>query len=579
MNSTWIPANHQIHAEFFNPVGVRQPQAGDDEGIVYDYLARAQEHRFTKVPPPTNLGSDMPAKHGEDDNLYSMEGFIEANQASEKPDQALCDQLVRQLYRCTKCGAEYRAKPDQCYAAIAPGSPLCGSQDFTLLPRYNEYMGYIFGFKTIQKAEVVYEIREEYDFGEDDTSTVGGTPEPGDAPHHQDGDKVDAEERRLALHGQDLRHSLRYEDEYTVVFDRVINPFSRAHVIAMPTDVFCPDIRYLFANPKLGKELVHRLEASAWLGFYSRVAKPRGSVFLRNAAFKKETLSPVGQELLERSAETNIVKGVAVRESVIAYFTYTPKIYGQLQLQYLLPPVFPHWYVRGLSEQFFPPDDPTMRFPLKYIYEALCKFESAGESIANPEDISIEDLIARIDRVTDSVLDYQKALEVASQRVMRLSYKFGNYEEGMFNAYVRDVEGEEHSKAYALDDSSGNSPLELDEDQKNSGFASWASAVKTQDQQIMGWHVDHNQATREKKFYKYPKKGESLGPLPLLSELADAAFKHWAPPKDNDVDEDDKKTQPEPEEEAPAETPRKAKTTFRGAADKLFLARLPSRPN
>lgn len=218
--------------------------------------------------------------------------------------------------------------------------------------------------------------------------------------------------------------SMRYEREDIMVFDDPL-AITRAHVLSVPTDTYCPDIRYLFSNPAAAIELLIKVEACAWLGLYSKLNGNESS-FLRNEAWLQKAMSASGRDLLKDGSAR--ARG-DLRDCLMAAFNLPPSQY-QLHLQYMLPPMLPQQVGIFKAGVHF---KKGRHFPLRYVVEGLLAFQDAGRVISNPEDTSAEDLIKAISEVG---IDYEAAWNLDQQRFERNCAKLANFSEKDFKYAV-----------------------------------------------------------------------------------------------------------------------------------------------
>eukprot|EP01126_Amoeba_proteus_P036160 TRINITY_DN3673_c0_g2_i11.p1 TRINITY_DN3673_c0_g2~~TRINITY_DN3673_c0_g2_i11.p1 ORF type:complete len:162 (-),score=19.72 TRINITY_DN3673_c0_g2_i11:632-1117(-) len=114
--------------------------------------------------------------------------------------------------------------------------------------------------------------------------------------------------------------SVRYADEKFLVFDDLLK-LTSCHLNAIPTDVYCPDWRYLLLNPPKGLELINSLRRVAW-----EVVKTQ---FLTNLSWKKKFFKNY-----ESLTEGNF-------EELISYGMNYPPSQSQLHLQVIMLPFLP----------------------------------------------------------------------------------------------------------------------------------------------------------------------------------------------------------------------------------------------
>merc|ERR1711920_472900 len=81
--------------------------------------------------------------------------------------------------------------------------------------------------------------------------------------------------------------SLRYESDNLMVFDDPL-AITRAHILSVPTDTYCPDIRSLFTAPAAGLALLEKMDEAAWTVLRDGP--------LADEAWRRKELSPTGNE-------------------------------------------------------------------------------------------------------------------------------------------------------------------------------------------------------------------------------------------------------------------------------------------
>merc|ERR1740121_3266256 len=97
---------------------------------------------------------------------------------------------------------------------------------------------------------------------------------------------------------------------------------SRAHYIAVPSDIYCPDVRSLFVSPALSLELLQKMEDSAWSALSSGP--------LADTEWRRKTFSNDGFNLSFHDLQNH----------VMSYFSFPPS-HQQIHLHYLMLPLLP----------------------------------------------------------------------------------------------------------------------------------------------------------------------------------------------------------------------------------------------
>ena len=208
-----------------------------------------------------------------------------------------------------------------------------------------------------------------------------------------------------------LKISMRLESKDIMVFDDPL-AITRAHVLSVPTDVYCPDIRSLFTNPAKALALLKKMEDAAWAGLLQGP--------LASAEWRKKALSAVGNEMPVE----------ALREHVIMAFNLPPSQY-QLHLQFMLPPLLPsHLGVFRRGAHFVH----SRHFPLAYVREALEKMQAAGVAWADAASLTPAELM---ERITEIGVDYSKAHALDMERLEKSNALLANYDPADFTHAVK----------------------------------------------------------------------------------------------------------------------------------------------
>ena len=269
--------------------------------------------------------------------------------------------------------------------------------------------------------------------------------------------------------GFPLKISMRLETRDIMVFDDPL-AITRAHVLSVPTDVYCPDIRSLFVDPGPALALLKKMEDSAWAGLQNG--------HLASAEWRRKALSPAGNEMpLE-----------ALREHVIMAFNLPPSQY-QLHLQYMLPPLLPsHLGVFRRGAHFVH----LRHFPLKYVREALQKMQASGTAFPEAPTLTAAELVERISKLG---IDYDKAHAEDMERLAKSNALLANYDPADFTHAVK---GDEISDKHTMSKVEGPSAKELDAADKLA---------------LQGYGRPYVGGKPGGVYYSYPRSPE---PLPLL---------------------------------------------------------------
>lgn len=413
---------HKCNAcPFFTPLGVR----GDGA-----LLVGAKKENFEASVVDTSAG-DEDATH-EDltafwEELYALPEDGEAAEQDpsvqkdlDEKKKELLMQLLTSRKTCPACGRLALPNCDECEAPDCDADP---PEDWKAVSVPNVLTAFIYGLKTLPDDLEVTAGQE----------TESGQQEGQEHLTEAYLDKLRQEKENQ----QELRFAIRYEDKQHVVFDAAmlgqdtepLLPLTRAHVISLLTDIYIPDIRYLFTNPSLGLTLVTRLEDAAWRALYTHDKKLKDHTVLNSTEWMNSAMSEIAAAHCSQPGEGG---RSTIRDCTMACFKL-PAHHDQLHLEYALPPLLPIYSgVCSLEEDFF---IRGQHFPLKYIVEALCAFDDAQRSIEDPEGLTAESLIEAISSIAG--LDYDKAYDLDMNRFNRNSEILANYKQEDFSKVLK----------------------------------------------------------------------------------------------------------------------------------------------
>eukprot|EP00940_MAST-03C_sp_MAST-3C-sp2_P003492 g3492.t1 len=165
--------------------------------------------------------------------------------------------------------------------------------------------------------------------------------------------------------------SKRFESDDILVFDDLL-ALTPAHTNCIPTNIYVPDVRYLFACPERGLALVRKMFDSSW--------KVMSSQFLGNKTWASKMLRE------EPSSK--------LKFEIAAGFNYPPSQY-QLHLQFMLPIFTPfHFKLYEHGHHFT-----RKRFlPFEFVEEALQYLVKTKTSLKDPHTMTIDAIFDHFDK-------------------------------------------------------------------------------------------------------------------------------------------------------------------------------------
>lgn len=172
--------------------------------------------------------------------------------------------------------------------------------------------------------------------------------------------------------------SMRAQTEDFLCFDDPLQ-CSPCHLNAIPTSVYCPDLRFLFSDPPRGVELLKQLFELA-----ASVAKEQ---YWSDEAFRQKYFAgcPRPQSLEE------------FRDCTVMGLNFPPSMY-QLHLQFIHMPLLPFHYDLLRKKEHF---TRGRFFPLDYLLTALSKGDAVKSSVTQDTDIAVI-----LDKVSRAGVDY-----------------------------------------------------------------------------------------------------------------------------------------------------------------------------
>eukprot|EP00439_Symbiodinium_sp_Y106_P066150 s2121_g10.t1 len=180
---------------------------------------------------------------------------------------------------------------------------------------------------------------------------------------------------------------------------------SSCHLNAIPTSVYCCDMRYLFTDPSRGLALILELRRIA--------AEAALEQYWKDEAYREKVWN--GHPRPEKWED--------LTDFVVMGFNFPPSMF-QLHLQFIHLPLLPFHYSRFIDGEHF-----TYRrfFPLEYMQQALARGDAVKMAIASDTDIS--DII---DKVKAAGVDYDVVYAACMERAHAMQRKFAPWKAADF---------------------------------------------------------------------------------------------------------------------------------------------------
>jgi hypothetical protein len=221
--------------------------------------------------------------------------------------------------------------------------------------------------------------------------------------------------------------SMRAQTPEMLCFDDPL-ALSVCHLNSIPTDVYVPDLRYLFMDPVRGYALVNKM--------FDTAANAALEQFWKNDEFRAKYF---GNEPVPADAS-------ALNDIALCGMNFPPSMY-QLHLQFVHPPMLPFQYAQSIQENHF---HHGRFFPLDFLRKAL----SLGDSVkmAIDESTEITDIIAKIKELGVNYDEEQIAL---LRKCRRIQERFNAWKKDDFGCIVANGEvlgGDGDAKAIQAED-------------------------------------------------------------------------------------------------------------------------------
>lgn len=202
--------------------------------------------------------------------------------------------------------------------------------------------------------------------------------------------------------------SMRVQTPEFLCFDDPLQ-CSPCHLNAIPTSLYCKDLRYLFTNPEKGLVLVKRL--------YEIGSQAALEQYWDHEAFREKIWA--GQQ---RPSQAQALEAWAVTG-----FNFPPSMF-QLHLQFIHLPLFPFHYNLFQSGEHF---TRGRFFPLEYMKQALALGDAVR--IENAGSCDIESLISK---VKAAGVDYDQVYDAMVHKIHALQRKLSPWREADFRYRV-----------------------------------------------------------------------------------------------------------------------------------------------
>lgn len=210
--------------------------------------------------------------------------------------------------------------------------------------------------------------------------------------------------------------SKRLETKDILVFDDLL-ALTPAHLNCVPTNVYVPDVRTLFASPRKGLALVDDMSDACWSVMRSQ--------FLGNDAWVSKMLR-LGSDDASSDARN------ALRGRVAAGFNFPPSQY-QLHLQYMLPIFTPfHFKLYEHGHHFTP-----KRFlPLEYVRRALKHLVASGTVLKDARSMDIDAVFAYFSK---HGIDYDTMWRECYERYGAAHRTYASWDPADFKYVIRET--------------------------------------------------------------------------------------------------------------------------------------------
>jgi len=201
--------------------------------------------------------------------------------------------------------------------------------------------------------------------------------------------------------------SIRWQDKDFMCFDDPL-AMTPCHLNTIPTSVYVPDLRFLFADPKRGLALVDRLLDVARNACHDQFW---GHTAFREAYFAGE----------ERPSSTE------VGEFALSGMNFPPSMF-QLHLQFIHPPLLPFHFNMFMLDGHF---SHKRFFPVDYLHKALALGDKVKMKVDDNTDIQ-----TIVDMVNKQGVNYDEYHSALLRKCTALQRRWSPWRESMFKYQV-----------------------------------------------------------------------------------------------------------------------------------------------
>ena len=282
-----------------------------------------------------------------------------------------------------------------------------------------------------------------------------------------------------------LKISMRLEEQTVMVFDDML-AITNAHLLAVPTDTYIEDVRWLFVAPKKGLKILTRMDDAAW--------KAMSNCHLKDRDWRNKVLSSVGAE--ESNEE--------LRGRMVRAFNLPPSQY-QLHLQYMLPPLTPFNCYKFKNGIHFAKG---RHFPYDYVYAALEAMSHKEMGWADAPTMSAAELIRNIKVVLR--IDYDTFYQDDMDKLIKNNEFLANWRQDDFKHIicVDVVDGKDAPKC-------DGTVMEAD---------NWGELNETDKMALQTYGRPYTDGKPSGVFYTYARSLGKLPTFPALDADGDAAL-------------------------------------------------------
>jgi len=219
-----------------------------------------------------------------------------------------------------------------------------------------------------------------------------------------------------------------------LVFDDPL-AITRAHLLAVPTDIYCPDVRSLFVVPSAGLELLRRMDEAAWTAL--------ADGHLVSEPWRRKALSDVGAAMAPEDLRRHVVRSFNL-----------PPSQNQLHLQYILPPMLPtHLSVFRKGAHF----SKFRHFPFSYVTASLEAFIATGSALPEAPQMATDDFVKAL---AEHGVAYEAAHAADLNQLVESNALLANFCVGDFKYAIANGQVYDRESGNAIDNGSSAKEVE-----------------------------------------------------------------------------------------------------------------------